>query len=242
MNKPTLYVFLISHYCEKARWALDYCGIEYHLKTLIPATHTVTTKKIGAKRSSLPILQTANGVIEGSADIIAWANQNGSKSILINDASNALEKQADDVLGVHIRRWFYSEALLDCPEIVKPVFAKGASFKDKCILQFAWPKVVSVMIKRMDLGVQQEQDSKAIVLTELNKLDSLISDESVFLIDDQFSNADIAIASLIAPLYRPQKHPASSVFSLPPRIEQLMPELKVQPSGQWLAKLYQNKR
>lgn len=29
MKKPTLYVFAISHYCEKARWALDFFEVDY---------------------------------------------------------------------------------------------------------------------------------------------------------------------------------------------------------------------
>lgn len=246
MKKPVLYVFLISHYCEKARWALDYCGIDYQLKTLMPATHSNVTKSIGAKGSGLPVLQTQSEVIQGSAAIIDWAQKEaqrtGASSFLVNAESNALEKQADDVLGIHIRRWFYSEALLDCPEIVKPVFSKGASLKDKIILQIAWPKIVSVMIKKMDLGYEQEQQSKKIVLAELDKLDGLLASSSEYLIDNQFSNADIALASLIAPLFRPKAHPASSAFNLPPRIQQELSSLESRPCAQWVNALYRNKR
>lgn len=244
MTKPVLYVFLISHYCEKARWALDYCGIDYEVKTVSPVSHAATAKRIGAKKSSVPILRTASGVIQGSAAIVDWAHKNASNGhkININAASLALEKQADDVLGVHVRRWFYSEALIDCPNTVKPVFTKGASLKEKIVLQLAWPKIVSVMIKRMDLGAQQEQDSKAIVLAELDSLDGLVSRESPFLVDGQFSNADIALAALIAPLFKPAKHPVSAVIKLPPRIQQMVPELNARPCGQWLKALYESKR
>jgi glutathione S-transferase len=31
MSEPVLYVFAISHYCEKTRWALDHFGIAYRL-------------------------------------------------------------------------------------------------------------------------------------------------------------------------------------------------------------------
>jgi glutathione S-transferase len=36
MTPPQLYVFAISHYCEKARRALDYLGIEHEIKYLAP--------------------------------------------------------------------------------------------------------------------------------------------------------------------------------------------------------------
>ena len=244
MTKPILYVFLISHYCEKARWALDYCGIDYEVKTLSPLNHAATAKRIGAKKSSVPILQTNSGVIQGSADIVDWAQKNATngQQILINAESLALEKQADDVLGVHVRRWFYSETLLDCPNTVKPVFTKGVSLKDKIMLQLAWSKVTSVMIKRMDLGARQEQESKAIVLAELDALDGLINQESPYLVGQQFSNADIAWAALIAPIFKPAKHPVSSVITLPPRIQQISAELSARPCGQWLLALYENNR
>jgi glutathione S-transferase len=247
MTKPILHVFLISHYCEKARWALDYCGIDYELKLLSPVTHSMIAKKIGAKSTGLPILQTTGGVIEGSADIVAWANQNGSKPILINEASNALEKRGDDVLGIHIRRWYYSEALVECPQMVKPVFSKGASLKDKVIISLAWPKIVKTMIKRMDLGAQQELDSKAIVLKEFDVLDSLISnsasiEDSGCLVDQQFSNGDIALASLIAPMFGPEKHPANSVFSLPPRVVAMSAELNDRPLSRWVKQGYKQYR
>jgi glutathione S-transferase len=243
MTKPILYVFLISHYCEKARWALDYCGIDYELRLLSPVTHSAVAKSIGATRTSLPILKSVDGIIEGSANIIAWANQNGSKTILINDASNELERRADDVLGVHIRRWYYSEALLDCPQLVKPVFTKGASLKDKVIISLAWPKIVKTMIKRMDLGPHQEVDSKAIVLKEFDELDLLVdANESGCLIDSQFSNADIALASLIAPMFGPDKHPANSVFRLPPRVAAMSPELGGRPLSRWVHHIYKQYR
>jgi glutathione S-transferase len=40
----TLYQFQFSHYCEKARWALDYKGLAYAPKNLLPGpglTHEI---------------------------------------------------------------------------------------------------------------------------------------------------------------------------------------------------------
>ena len=54
MNR-VLYQFPISHYCEKVRWAMDYKGLDYKLKNLLPGLHLRTTKKIAAK-SYVPIL------------------------------------------------------------------------------------------------------------------------------------------------------------------------------------------
>jgi len=67
---PVLYVFAISHYCEKARWTLDYLGIDYELRHVAPGEHGQIAKKLGAPRTSVPYLSTGDEVIQGSADII----------------------------------------------------------------------------------------------------------------------------------------------------------------------------
>jgi glutathione S-transferase len=246
MQKPILHVFLISHYCEKARWALDLCGVEYQLSLLSPLSHASNAKKIGAKRSSLPILETSTGVIQGSAEIIKWANDqariNERPGLLITPESKAIEKRLDDVLGIHVRRWFYSEALLDCPETVRPVFAHGSGLFGRLTLRLAWPKVVASMVKRMGLGVDQENESKEIVSSELDWLDSLLENDSSFLTGGALSNADIAAASLMAPMLSPESHPASGLITLPPRASELAEQWSQRPFTKWLTELYSARR
>lgn len=246
MKKPILHVFLISHYCEKARWALDLCGVDYHVNLLSPLAHAKTAKQIGAKSSALPILQTSSGIIQGSAAIIEWANsqapENNKPSLLISPESLAIEKRLDDVLGIHVRRWFYSESLVDCPEIVKPVFAVGSGLIGRVMLSLAWPKVVATMIKRMDLGADQEIESREIVSAELDWLDSLLASGSGYLVGDSLSNADIAAAALIAPMFGPPNHPATGVVSLPPRVDVTATEWRSRVFAQWLIALYRDNR
>ena len=66
MSQPVLYVFAISHYCEKARWALDYLDVAYKIRYLAPGFHREVAKKFGARRSSLPILEAGEQVLQGS--------------------------------------------------------------------------------------------------------------------------------------------------------------------------------
>jgi len=246
MQSPILHVFLISHYCEKARWALDLCGIDYQVNLLSPLAHAKTAKTIGADRSALPILQTASEVIQGSADILYWANNKATEKhkprLHMTPESIEIEKRLDDVLGIHVRRWFYSESLLDCPQTVKPVFAEGANIIGRMMLNLAWPKVVDAMIKRMDLGFEQEQESKVIVEAELDWLDSLVSANGDFLFGEELSNADIAAASLIAPIVNPANHPASETLVLPPRVSDTAEKWRSRPFAKWVSKMYQENR
>ena len=127
---PTLYVFNISHYCEKARWALDYFGMDYKARHVMPGAHRLIAKKLGAKRGSVPFLQTNDGVIAGSPAIIDWCeahntSQRPSLSGAQPEIVRVTEKRLDAVVGVHVRRFYYSDALFSNPAAVRPIFSDG---------------------------------------------------------------------------------------------------------------------
>ena len=69
-----LYDFRFSHYSEKARWALDFKGVPYTPRHLLPGFHLRTTRKL-APRSRVPILKTDGAVIQGSTEIIDFLEQ-----------------------------------------------------------------------------------------------------------------------------------------------------------------------
>jgi glutathione S-transferase len=69
-TKPQLITFGISHYCEKARWALDWHGVDYDEIGRPPGLHFILAKRCGAKDTTLPILLDGKRVIQGSDAII----------------------------------------------------------------------------------------------------------------------------------------------------------------------------
>ena len=108
----TLYQFPLSHFCEKARWALEFKGVEYRIKNLVPGPHVVTTRKL-ASRTSLPILVNGHDTVQGSAEIITWLDRTYRSRPLTptttQDASMAheWERSADQNIGVPLRLLFY---------------------------------------------------------------------------------------------------------------------------------------
>ena len=74
------------------------------------------------------------------------------------------------------------------------------------------------MKERMDLGPEQEQESRALVAGELDWLDGLLADGRPFLVGDRFSRVDLTAASLLAALASPPEHPTYGDLELPARI------------------------
>ena len=63
----------ISHYCEKARWALERAGMPYREEPHVQGIHSVASWLAGGK-GTVPVLVTPDGVIGESEEIVTWVD------------------------------------------------------------------------------------------------------------------------------------------------------------------------
>jgi glutathione S-transferase len=247
-SKPVLFVFAISHYCEKARWALDYLSIDYKLRYVAPGEHAKIASELGAPHTHVPFLAVDGKVIQGSADIISWAEKNTSREDrrltpgADVDVCNKIESRADEIAGVHIRRYYYSEALVEHPETVRPIFTRDLPLLKKLLISAAWGKIRGVMIKRMDLGADEGQESRDITEGELDWIDGLLANNRAYLVGESFSRADMTVASLLAPLALPPEHPTYQNIKHPPRLAQDVAGWQQRPFYSWVRQVYAKHR
>ena len=243
MNRPILYVFNISHYCEKACWALEACGIDFEYRHTMVGTHRAIAKKLGARRGSVPYLQTDTGVVCGSADIVDWCeSQRGASGVPWNTEDDtqarAIEKRLDDVLGVHVRRFFYSYALTTMPETVRPLFSDGLPIWKRLAVTLGWSRIVPLMLKGMDLGPAQGMESRAILDAELAWLDGLLADGRPYLCGNNWTRADLALASLLGPLVEPPQHPLAGKVTFPAEVNATKMAWAARPALQHVVRMY----
>lgn len=242
---PVLYVFAISHFCEKVRWALDFLGVDYELRHVAPGEHGKIAKDLGAPRTSVPYLSLDGEVIQGSGDIISWAEKMASsdKSLTPDaEACEQIEKRIDDIAGVHVRRFYYSEALVEHPSTIRPLFTRDLPLMKKLMISLGWGKIRKIMIARMDLGAQQGEESRDALNEELNWIDGLLADGRSYLVGDSFSRADISVASILAPLVLPTEHPVYSKLKHPPRMTEELSKWEQRPSFRWVREMYAKHR
>lgn len=245
---PIFYAFAISHYCEKARWALDYLGINYDLRYVAPGEHRQIAQQLGAPASSVPYLDLGDRVIQGSADIISWAEStpcvNGVRLTPDVDIETAadIEKRADDIAGVHVRRFYYSEAMVEHPATVRPIFMRHMPLLKKFLIYLGWSKIRKIMISRMDLGTAQGNESQSIIEVELDWIDAMLVDGRSYLVGERFSRADLGVASLLSPLILPEEHPTYSNVTHPPRLAVTVSGWRSRPSLCWARDIYAKHR
>jgi len=247
-SKPKLYIFVHSNFCEKGRWALNHHGIDFEPAYLAPGMHIAFAKKHKLPASSLPILFANGEKIQGSSSIIDWAEaQNSDHEKSLKPTADAdkcaeLERRLDDGLGVHVRRLYYSEALIEYPDRVRQVFSNDLGFFPKILLRGMWPMVRNRMIEMMDLGAEQREDSKRIIEEEIGWLDDTLYGGRGYLLSDKFSRADLTAASLLAPIVRPKEHPVYNKVSMPPKMTSDMEKWSGRPTIRWVRDIYNKHR
>lgn len=205
----TLYQFPISHYCEKVRWALEYKDITYKKVNLLPGLHVKKAKKLAAK-PSLPILIHKKKIINESSIIINYLDQNFPKNTLTPADQNLKkeaiqwEKFADEEIGSDVRRICY-HTLLNHPVIMIPYFTNGGPWYGNMYMKYYFPKLSQAMRKFMQLDDKTVIQINQRLTQAIEKAYVHIKDREFF-VGDSFTRADLAIASLLAPLCRPNKY------------------------------------
>ncbi len=239
----TLYQFPLSHYCEKARWALKYKKVDHKVVNLLPRFHASKAKKL-APHSSVPILVCDGQVVQGSAEIITFLDNKYPEQSLtpveihLREEALEWEKYLDKELGPHVRRCCY-HILLEYPEIVINLLAHQSHFYGKPLLKLIFTKLKTRMKKLMNINNKTADASRRRIKIVIDKLYDHLQTHS-YLVGNQFTRADLTAAALIAPLRMPEKYGLNWPKKIPGELVELMNEF----SGkiEWVDELYENYR
>lgn len=205
-----LYTFNISHFSEKARWALDFEGIPYEEKVLLPGPHQFLTRR-KAKRSHVPLLEHDGVVVQGSSAILDYiAEKLGGKKLRVRaeaarERAKALEAELDLAFGLGVQRVLYS-AMLDERKAVTELWSAGGPRWARAFYAVAYPGV-SAVVKRMYKTHDPEavEQAKQRFLRAVDTLDAMLEAQP-YLGGDAPDRLDVAAAALFAPVCRPKEH------------------------------------
>ena len=107
----------ISHYCEKARWALERAGIPYREERHVQGIHRFAARRAGGGQT-VPVLVTPEGSIGESEEILRWADERTppERRLFPSDPTEraeveALSRRFDERLGPRGRRFMYVKML-----------------------------------------------------------------------------------------------------------------------------------
>jgi glutathione S-transferase len=118
VETPVLWHLEISHYNEKARWALDYKGIAHVRREVTPALQELTARRLRAGRT-VPVLEMNGRAIGDSTKIIEEIERRWPEPPLYpadpEERSRALdlEDYFDEQCGRDLRRVLFNDNLAE---------------------------------------------------------------------------------------------------------------------------------
>jgi glutathione S-transferase len=240
-----LYDFTFSHYSEKARWALDFKGVSYTPRHLLPGFHLRTTRKL-APRSSVPILKTDGAVIQGSTEIIDFLERTFPDRSLTpadpNDANSAIqwEKYLDEEIGVTLRLWFYYHTLPDRDRALR-FLCSDAPWLQRSLFALSFATIRRKMTQFMNINAQSAREAERRLLLAFDRLDDTL-ERAPFLVGNRFSRADLTACALLWPLCRPGESASAVDALLCPTVGALRKQLQHRRYYQWVLERYQEHR
>jgi glutathione S-transferase len=244
MPLPVLWQFRISHFNEKARWALDYKRIPHVRRTLLPGLH-VPRLMLMSRQKQVPVLLIDGNVVVGSAAIIEALERSYPASPLY-PAEPAQRQRAlelarffDEELGPYVRRALFYEILPDGAYSTS-LFAHGSGAAMRALYRLSFPGIRALMKFDMDINEASARDAVEKTLIALERLDNLIQ-PSGYLVGSSFSVADLTAAALLSPITQPAQFPYD--FPSPgPGITRLVKRLGHKRVREWALEIYRKHR
>jgi glutathione S-transferase len=248
-STPTLWHIAVSHYSEKARWALDYRRIPHSRRAVtIPGTHIPASIWLTRGAShTFPVLEIDGRRIGDSSEIIAALEKRYPERPLYpadpEQRRRALELEDffDEELGPHIRLLAFHELGKD-PERFDAVIQRTTPGPAARLGSGA--VTYARTYTGLRFGVRNEEAAevaRAKIIGALDRLDAeLGSDE--YLVGDSFSVADLTAASLFYPLVIPAEGPLPGDEQLPQGLERFRAPLEERPGYRWVEETYARHR
>jgi len=235
----------ISHYCEKARWALDRAGMEYREERHVQAIHRVAARRAGGG-VTVPVLVTPDGAVGESAEIMAWVDQRlAPEHRLIPAAaadradSDRLCRRLDERLGPAGRRLMYMHMMVERDLMLRFNNQGVPGWEDRA-LRAGWPVAMRLVSRVLDIRPGVEVEDEAVVWEELNHVGQLLADGRPHLLGERFGAADLTFAALSAAVLVPPVYgvPLPQPEILPHRTAALVRRFREHPAGSYALGLF----
>jgi glutathione S-transferase len=239
----------ISHYCEKARWALERAGMPYREERHVQGIHRFAARRAGGG-PTVPVLVTPEGVLGESEEILAWVDERTPPEHRLFPAEPAarseverLCRRLDEELGPKGRRLMYIHMLTQ-RKLMLRFNNEGVPRWEDVAIRYGWPFIVR--FARRELGIRPgiEVEDEAAVWREFDFVAELLADGRSHLCGERFGAADLTFAALSAAVVVPPVYgvPLPQPDVLPPRTAAFVQRAREHPAGRYALSLFAKRR
>ena len=241
MDTPLLWHIPLSHFSEKARWALDYKGIAHH-RQVLGADYLIRAWR-ATGRGKLPILWLDGRAIGDSTHIIAALDERYPEPPLYpRDADArqralALEDYFDEQLGPAVRAAIIGPLFRHDPDVALRLLTTGMpdkAYRTLRPLLRIFPAYYRFRHQIRDANLEAD---RATVNAALDRIEQERQGRS-YLVGDAFTVADLTGAAMLGALLEPPELQYPRRVGLPPDLEDYGVTLLRHPATQWAANVY----
>jgi glutathione S-transferase len=242
---PLLWHLKVSHYNEKARWALDYKRVPHVRRAVVPGRHRRIAQRLTGA-STFPVLVLDGDAIGDSTRIIEALERRVPEPPLYpadpSERRRALEIEDffDEQLGSHTRLLVLHHMLPD-GNLTLGAFAPDLGGLRRLAARATFPRLRG----RVAAAFAIDDRSVALAFEKVRAAGERFRAElqpSGYLVGDTFTVADLTLAALLAPAVAPAQFP----YPQPQRGHPLLAPVReaLAPSGlvDWTREMYTRHR
>jgi glutathione S-transferase len=212
-----------SHYCEKARWALDRAGLEYVEESHAPIFHLPAALRAGGKRTVPVLVDTlTRQAFTDSTDILVEIDRRVPGAGLyprdpaLRRATLELEELLDRDLGPAARRVGYYHLLHGGEAYARELLVSSATAWTRLAVHASYPVIAAAIARGLKIdaaGYERSLKKLEQVFAFVDeRLEAAEREGRSWLVGDDFSAADLTLAALSVPVLAT----ADSGFTFPP--------------------------
>lgn len=245
MSLPVLWQLRLSHYNEKARWALDHKRVPHVRRTALPAFHVATAMRLN-RQQTMPILIIDGRTVGDSEEIVEVLEKRNPEPALYPDdvaergRALELERFLDTELGPHVRRIYLFHMLAERPTELRDVYTIPAGRLATATYDAMFGATKSAMRRTMNIEPDAVERSGARVVAALERIEDELGGGE-YLVGSRFGIADLTAASLLFPVLRPAEYQ----YAYPPTspgLEAFREDLANRPAFAWLQGIWRRHR
>jgi glutathione S-transferase len=239
----------ISHYCEKARWALERAGLPYREERHVQGVHQLAARRAGGG-ITVPVLVAPERVIGDSAEILEWVDQRlaPERRLFPLEAAErrgvqALCRRLDEQLGPCGRRLMYVN-MFPQRQLMLSFNNQGVPAWEDRAIRWGWPVIKRFAERVLAITPGVEVEDERILWREFDHVAALLQDGRPYLCGEQFGAADLTFAALSAAAIVPDDYgtPLPQPEILPPQIAVLIHRARAHPAGQFALRMIAEQR
>jgi glutathione S-transferase len=235
----------ISHYCEKARWALERAAIDYTEERHVQGVHIIKARRAGGG-STVPVLVTEEGVFPESEDILRYADERTDPERRLFPSDSELRdevvtlcRELDAGLGPDGRRLMYAH-MLNLKDPMLRVNNQGVPAWEGWVMSALWPLMTRMGRRALGIGPDAIEVEKEKVRRAFDTIAERLADGRPHLSGERFTAADLTFACLASAVVVPPEYGVRlpQPDELPDHIARDIRSMREHPAGAYALELF----